>query len=300
MRPPSLLRALCGALVLSGLAVTACGREARSTTPIRYVGSGTIGATVLTQLGAEFVRAGGAPLRTGAFDGSSAGLREVQAGGADLAGLSRGLVSAEKAAGTYYVIFAYDALTVLVHADNPVRSLTREQVKALFSGRVRNWRELGGADLPIDVASVALDQGSGTVDFFREVALEGVAFGRVRTFEQPGAVLDWVRTHPGAVSFGSLSVRSPGLRFLEVDGVPPDAVSVRSADYPLTRPMVLATRDIPDGAVREFLEYVMSPEGQAVVSRVFVSVRDPGPAASDAEPGRAASSGQPSPPESGG
>ena len=277
MRPlpfPRVVRALA----LSALLTAACSTGTRPAEPIRYVGSGTIGATVLADLGADFVRGGGAPVLTGAFDGSSAGLKAVQSGEAELAGLSRGLVSAEKAAGTYYVIFAYDALTVLVHADNPVRSLTRAQVKALFSGRVRNWKELGGPDTPIDVVSVDLDQGSGTVDFFREAALEGAPFGRVRTFPRPETVLDWVRTHPGAITFGSLSARTEGLRFLLVDGVAPDAASVRSADYPLTRPMVLASRDIPDGAVREFLEYVMSPAGQAVVGRVFVSVREQGPA----------------------
>lgn len=242
-------------------------------TALAYAGSGTISDTVLPALSRGFVETGGVPVDARFYVGSSAGMRMVLEGQADLAGLARAPKSTEKAREPYYVIFAYDALTVLVHPDNPVRNLTRAQVKALFTGEVGNWRELGGHDAPVERVTVELTGGSGTVDFFRESVMEGADFGKGRVIPHPADVLRYVAAHRDAVTFLSLSQGAEGARRLAVDGVEATSATVRTADYPLSRPLVLATRGVPEGALQAFLDYVMSPPGQALVAKTFVPVR---------------------------
>lgn len=280
MSRPRLQRSLRRSLfpVLLALLPAASGCQgaapASARAPLRYAGSGTISDAVLPALAEGFAQRGGPRVEVVHTTGSSAGLRSVMDGKADLAGVSRSLLSAEKAQGPYYVILGYDALTVYVHPDNPVRSLTRAQLKALFTGKVKRWSEVGGADVPVEVVSVRLDTGSGTVDFFRTVVMEGAEYTpATRQFERPGDCTDRVAQSPGAVSVGTLGQRDGRVRTLAVDGAEPTGEAVRTADYPLSRALVLATRTVPQGALRDFLSYALSPEGQARVAQTFVPVR---------------------------
>jgi phosphate transport system substrate-binding protein len=265
-------RLLLAALALVSGGCTATGAQPPPP-PLLYAGSGTISDTVLPALSEAFARGGHPPVEARFYVGSTAGMRLLQEGRADMAGLARGLRSAEKAQSPYYVIFGYDALTVLVHPDNPVRSLTRAQVKALFTGQVKRWSELGGRDAPVERVSVELDGGSGTVDFFRESVMEGAAFAPTLAIKAPVDCVRHVASHPDAVTFLTFSQPPEGVRPLAVDGVVATAETVRTADYPLSRPLVLASRDVPEGPLHAFFDFVMSPPGQALVARAFVPVR---------------------------
>jgi len=161
---------------------------------------------------------------------------------------------------------------VYVHPANPVATLSREQLKALFTGQVGRWKDVGGADLPVELVSIRLATGAGTADFFRERILEGAAFARTREIPHPRDVMAYVATHPGAIAFGSLSVPPRDVRLLPLEGVAPSPESVRTADYLLSRPLVLVTRQVPEPGVQAFLDHVMSPEGQALVAQSFVPV----------------------------
>jgi phosphate transport system substrate-binding protein len=244
------------------------------TTSLVYAGSGSISDTVLPPLSEGFVRHGGRPVESKHYVGSSEGFKILMEGRADLSGLSRSLKSTEKAQHPYYVIIGYAALAVYVHPDNPSPSLGRAQLKALFTGRVKNWKEVGGPDAPVELVTVELSTGSGTTDFFRTVVMEGAPFAPTHAFEHSRDVLAYVASHPHAVAFGTLAADVQGVRVLPVDGVAPGAEAVRTADYPLSRPLVLATRGVPEGSLKAFLDYVMSPEGQAIVARSFIPVRE--------------------------
>jgi phosphate transport system substrate-binding protein len=240
--------------------------------PISYAGSGTLSDTVLPPLSEAYAKRGGRPLSFDGYVGSSAGFKQVMEGRVLIAGLARSLKSAEKAQQPYYVIVAYDALAVYVHPDNPVTSLSHAQLKALFTGGVRNWKQVGGRDAPVELVSIRLATGSGTGDFFREEILEDAPFAPTREIAHPRDVMAYVAAHPHAIAFGSLSVPAQGVRFLQVDGVAPTPDSVRTADYALSRPLVLVTREVPESSVQGFLDFVMSPEGQALVAHSFVPV----------------------------
>jgi phosphate transport system substrate-binding protein len=161
---------------------------------------------------------------------------------------------------------------VYVHPENRLASLSAAQLKALFTGTVRNWKEVGGKDAPVELVTIKLSMGAGTTDFFREQVLEGASFAPTREFSLLSDAAAYVAAHPAAISFGSLSAPAPGVRLLPVDGVAPTPESVRTADYLLSRPLVLVTRQVPERSVQAFLDHVMSPQGQAVIARSFVPV----------------------------
>jgi phosphate transport system substrate-binding protein len=254
-------------------AVPGCQKPANGA-PLAYAGSGSISDTVLPPLSEGFVRRGGPPVEVKHYVGSSQGFKLLMAGRADLGGLARSLKSAEKAQHPYYVIIGYAALAVYVHQDNPVPALSRAQLKALFTGQVKNWKDVGGPDAPVELVTVELSTSSGTTDFFRDAVMEGAPFAPTHAFTHPRECLAYVASHPNAVSWATLAFTADGVRTVPLEGVAPGPEAVRTADYPLSRPLVLATRGVPEGPLKDFLDYVMSPEGQALVARSFIPVRE--------------------------
>jgi phosphate transport system substrate-binding protein len=250
-----------------------CQKPADTPPPLVYAGSGSISDSVLPPLSEGFVQRGGPPVEARHYVGSGEGFKFVMEERADLGGLARSLTSTEKAQHPYYVIIGYAALAVYVHPDNPLPHITRAQLKAFFTGELKNWKQVGGPDAPVELVTVELSTGSGTTDFFRDAVMEGAPFAPTRAFKHPRECLDYVASHPYALSWGTLAPNVQGIRVVPLDGVAPEPETIRTAEYPLSRPLVLATRGVPEGPLKAFLDYVMSPEGQTVVARSFIPVR---------------------------
>lgn len=250
-----------------------CARqEARA--PLTYEGSGIIASTALPELIAGYQGPGRRHFGKPGTVGSSEGFHAVMEGRADVGGLSRSLKSGEKAQHPYYAIIGYDALAVFVHPDNPVKSLTRAQLKALFTGTARRWKDVGGADVPVELVTQNLSGASGTASFFSEAVMEGAPYAPTQVQPEMGDCLAEVARNPDAITWGSFSSHHPGVRVLPVDGVAPGPESIRAADYPLSRPLVLVSRAVPEGDLKAFFDHILSAEGQAVVARHFVSLRE--------------------------
>jgi len=206
--------------------------------------------------------------------GTGKGLKALFASQVDVAGVSRALTPEERALRPSVAIIGYDALAVWVHASNPVKGLSHAQLKDLFTGKVTNWKDVGGRDLPVVTCTERRASERATLEAFRQLALDGAPYGPGRELEDPADCLKLVGAEPGGVVAASMALGGPTLRAVPVEGVVPLPANVRNASYPLTRPLLLVTRGPPEGAVRELVEYFTSPEGQAAVAGAgFVAAR---------------------------
>ncbi|MCQ2041099.1 substrate-binding domain-containing protein [Stutzerimonas kunmingensis] len=217
-----------------------------------------------------------------AAHGTGTGFAGLKDGTADLAAASRPIKQSEaqslaalgdmRSAGSEQVI-AIDGLAVIVHPDNPVQSLSVEQVAHLFAGQIANWRELGGADVAVELH--ARDDQSGTYDTFKELVLnsqgQALATSAVR-YESNDALSQAVSRRSGAIGFvGLASVgKSKALAITDGDSqpMPPTTALVATEDYPLSRRLFLyADPQKQSKWTREFLTFVHSPAGQAIVEK---------------------------------
>lgn len=224
-----------------------------------------------------------------AAHGSSTGFRALRDGSAELAAASRPIKDSEVAAlaergdlrsAAAEQVIALDGLAIIVHPSNPVRSLTVDQLAALFAGTARTWREVGGTDAPVRL--YARDDQSGTFDTFNELVLApqgAVLAGTARRFESNDQLSRAVMADPQGIGFVGLASVG-GARALAISAggaraLPPSADHVATEDYPLARRLYLYR--LPGDAhgwSQALLDYAQSPEGQRIAERVgFVAQR---------------------------
>lgn len=208
--------------------------------------------------------------------GSSAGITATLGGAADIAMSSRDLSGEEEAAGLLATEIALDAIVVIVHPDNPVEGLPGERVRALFSGEAANWSDVGGEDREVIV--VSREDGSGTRDAFEtllglEEDLERDGKPGKRSLisqdalyeNSTGAVKADVTSARGALGYISLGALDDSVRALAIDGAYPTGETVKDGSYPLARPFLLCTRGEPEGEAADFIAFILSEAGQAIV-----------------------------------
>jgi phosphate transport system substrate-binding protein len=164
---------------------------------------------------------------------------------------------------------AVDSLCLYVNAENPVKELDLEQVVKIFTGKVRNWKEVGGADAPITVYGRAKD--SGAYDFFRTQVLQGADFvGGAQPMPNPVAVLKAVSRDKKGVGFAGLAT-NPGIRALKIRKTPdsaaiePNEENLLAGRYPISRFLYLYLNPVVDkGEIAAFIDWIRSDEGQKV------------------------------------
>ncbi len=195
--------------------------------------------------------------------GSTAGVRAVQDRICDIGMCSRHLNADES--GLTAIPIAVDGIVLVVHPTNPVVSLTREQVRAIFSGAVRNWRELGGANLRITV--ITREEGSGTRTSFEEKVMAGDHFASDALVQDSnGAVREIVANDPGAIGYISFGLVDRRVKTLAIDGVQPTEETIRTHQYPLARDFLFIVAGDSNPLARSFIDFVLSPEGQAALA----------------------------------
>lgn len=220
--------------------------------------SGSTSLLPLVEVLAWAYQAAGGPHVSLQGVGSTAGLVAVRNNVADMAMVSRRLTEEEEAEGFQAYVIAYDVLAIAVHPSNPVEGLTREQLRRLFAGEIREWAEVGGLAGPVHV--ISREWGSGSREAFEE--LVGPAHVRAAVLNTNGFILRVVRQAPSAVGYLSLSVARAGdVKLLRVDGRLPG-----EPGYPLVRPLSLVTLGPPAGEARAFLDFALSPAGQRLAA----------------------------------
>jgi len=210
--------------------------------------------------------------------GSGAGVQAVGEGTADIGMASRDLKDAEKEKYPDLVqhVVARDGIAVIVNPAVTVNSLTIEQVRAVYTGEITNWKELGGPDMTIVV--IGRDSSSGTREFFSEKVMEGADYVSTQLEKNSnGAVKQTVEQTPGAVGYVGLGYVDTSVKALkiDVDGtlIEPSIATVTSGEYPIARTLNMFTNGEATGLSKAYIDYILSPEGQAIVEEEgFVSI----------------------------
>ena len=203
------------------------------------------------------------------FTGSSAGVEAVTNGTADIGDVSRALTDEEKAGGLVENIVALDGIAVVTDTANTATNLTTQQLKDIYTGKITNWSEVGGADQNIVV--IGRESGSGTRDAFEEILDIADQCQLAQTLNETGAVAAAVQSTPGAIGYISLDALNDKVKALQLDGVAPSEETVKDGSYTLQRPFVMATKgEISEQSaqVQAVFEFINSDAGQEVISSV--------------------------------
>ncbi len=217
--------------------------------------------------------------------GSGTGIAALINGTCDIAQSSREITphETELAGRQGHQVFGYpvaiDALAVVVHSSNTVSSLTLDQLSQMFSGRITNWKEVGGADQPILLLS--RERNSGThVYFLEHVVRRGEAKSPLEfaaealMLPSSQSIVEEVAASRGAIGYVGIGYVTPALKVLAVassggaEAVHPGIEETISGRYPIARPLLFFMPSLPDGSLKQFIEFVLSDEGQAVVQEM--------------------------------
>lgn len=194
--------------------------------------------------------------------GSSAGIMAAQSGTSNLGMSSRVLKDEEKS--LWYVEIARDGLAVIINPANPVQNLTLEQVSDIYSAKISDWSQLGGTKAKIHV--ITREDGSGTRDAFVSLVMgESNITPRAIVQDSNGAVKQLVADDPNAIGFISLGLVDVTVKALELDGVAASRENVMNGSYNLSRPFLFVALAEPTGQTKEFLDFVLSAEGQQML-----------------------------------
>jgi phosphate transport system substrate-binding protein len=210
--------------------------------------------------------------------GSGAGIKAIGEGVVSLAMASRELKDEEKSKypKLQTVPVAKDGIAVIVNPENPVEALTLKQIKDIYTGTITGWQDVGGETAKIEI--VGRDSASGTREFFFEKVLNKEDFTKFMLEKNSnGAVQQYVSQTPTAIGYVGMGFED-GVKVIEITGddgknSKPSVATVKSGEYPLSRELFFVTAGEPEGLAKEFLDFVLSAEGQKIVEEQgFVSI----------------------------
>jgi len=210
--------------------------------------------------------------------GSGTGIAALVNGTTDIANSSRAIKGDEsaKVRDRFNVLpaetaVAKDGVALYVNEANAVSQLTIEQLYGIYTGDITNWKQVGGADAPIVLYS--RENSSGTYVFFKENVLKGDDFAAAaQTLPGTAAVVNAVSKEKNGIGYGGAAY-AKGVKELKVvgkdgQGYLPSAENVKAGKYPLSRPLFVYTRGKPAGEAKDFIDFCLSDEGQAIVTTV--------------------------------
>jgi phosphate transport system substrate-binding protein len=167
---------------------------------------------------------------------------------------------------------AKDALSIYVHESNPVKELSLAKIKGIYTGKITNWKDLGGPDARIIM--YGRENNSGTYVYFKEFVLENEDYSSsMQSMPGTAAVVNAVAKDKFGVGYGGAAY-GKGIEFVNVKtdesskAYAPNADNVKAGVYPITRYLYMYTRSRPAGAIKEFIDWTLSAEGQEIVKKV--------------------------------
>lgn len=198
--------------------------------------------------------------------GSGSGIQAVSEGRCDIGLSSRSLTDEEKAGGLIETVLAYDGIAIIVNAKNPVTGLTLQQLADIYTGKITNWNEVGGADA--EIVLIGREAGSGTRDGFESITDTEDACKYRQELVSTGDVITTVASNPDAIGYASLASVKDSVKALAVDGVTPSEATVKDGSYAVQRPFVLVTKTdqkLSDTA-QKFFDFATSADAAELIS----------------------------------
>ena len=225
--------------------------------------------------------------------GTGTGMAALINGTVDIANASRKIKPEElqsaEANGHHPVeiVIARDAIAVIVNPRNPISQLTLQQISDIYSGKINNWKELGGEDRPI--VRLSRETNSGTHVYFLEAVLRLGQKDNKTLFSQdtlllPSSegIISEARDNPNVIGYDGLGYVTSEVKIIAVardaEGsyILPSAETVNAGTYPISRDLYMYTNNEPSGAIQTYLEWILSPEGQKIVTTLgFVPIKAP-------------------------
>lgn len=201
--------------------------------------------------------------------GSGSGITAVLEGRADI-GLSSRALKAAEALQLNGTDVAYDGIVLVVNKANPLVDMTTEQVKDVFTGKVKNWKEIGGTDSP--VVLIGREAGSGTRDGFESVTGTKDSCKYRQELTSTGDVITTVGQNENAIGYASLSAVNDSIKVLSFNGVVPSEETVLDKSYKLQRPFVFVLNKAkqPSKDAKAFIDYAMSDEAKPLIVKAGV------------------------------
>ena len=210
--------------------------------------------------------------------GSGVGIAALIDGTTDIANASRGMKPKEKRLARKGSIkplehvIARDALLVIVHPSNPISKLTFKQLEKIFTGDIKNWKDVGGPAKPIVIYS--RDSSSGTYVFFKEKVLHKREYAPTALLQPSnGAIVQAVSQTEGAIGYVGLAYLTKNVKALAVSEegdayIAPSMETAKKGTYPITRALYMYTNGEPKGLTKLFLDFILSKEGQKIVEQI--------------------------------
>jgi len=171
------------------------------------------------------------------------------------------------------IVIGRDALAVIVNRSNPIDSITVDELRGVFARRVKDWREIGGLNKPIQV--VNRESGSGTRSIFEEVVMQIMLKDKTRKVvpisldsivnNANAEVKETVKLIPNAIGYVSIGYVDSQVKVLKIESIEPSYENIHSGKYKLVRNLYYLVKEKKDSKVTKFIEYILSKEAQGIV-----------------------------------
>lgn len=265
---------------VAALAVLAAGSVAAQAQNALVIDGSTTVGPIGKAFAEHFMRANPGVNVTVSESGSGNGARGIVNGTVDIGMLSRFMSVGEFRAAIENErlpvahVVALDGLPVLVHPSNPVNNLTLDQVRDIYAGKIRNWREVGGPNL--EIVFVSRDTNSGTFETFNTVVMRGETIhAACEVVGSNGAIRQRVQTTPAAIGYAGLGFVDDTVKALQINGVAPSERTIVTGDYAIARGLYMFTNGYPrmGTMLYRFMTLHLTPDGEEIVRSIgFVPV----------------------------
>lgn len=277
-----LIAAICIALALAVVTLASgCGGQTQKQAArgrVKVSGSTTV-LPIAQEAAAEYSDANPGVRVDVQGGGSSVGVTQLIQGIVDIGMSSRNLNPDEVGKGLINHDIAFDVIAIVVNPSMPITNLSDAQVKAIFLGKVKSWKAVGGPDKPIVV--VIRDQASGTRDIFDKKALGATdtkvveSTGSAIQCSSNGVMREIVGSTPNAIGYISFGYVNQNLKAISFKGVAPEVKTAATGLYPIARFLRLYTKGEAKGVVKGYIDFMLSDKFQNdIVAREYVKIKD--------------------------